>query len=134
MISYTIMSNYKRSGKKWSVNELLALQREYELLELTVQQIASRHERTQEAIVSKLESEGFISNWNDARGYLKIENNNSTKINNNVSEVDKLNDRIWSLETNVEEINGLVKQMLQSMNSKKNTIPLTITKNKLQLV
>jgi hypothetical protein len=128
------MSNYKRSGKKWSVNELLALQREYELLELTVQQIASRHERTQEAIVSKLESEGFISNWNDARGYLKIENNNSTKINNNVSEVDKLNDRIWSLETNVEEINGLVKQMLQSMNSKKNTIPLTITKNKLQLV
>jgi hypothetical protein len=124
------MSIYKRSGKKWSVNELLTLQREYELLELDVQQISSRHERSVEAIVSKLESEGFISTWNDARGYLKIENNTS-KINNNVSEVDKLNDRIWSLETSVEEINGLVKQMLQSMTLNKNTESLTTKKSRL---
>ena len=130
MISYNIMSIYKRSGKKWSVNELLTLQREYELLELDVQQISSRHERSVEAIVSKLESEGFISTWNDARGYLKIENNTS-KINNNVSEVDKLNDRIWSLETSVEEINGLVKQMLQSMTLNKNTESLTTKKSRL---
>jgi hypothetical protein len=124
------MSIYKRSGKKWSVNELLTLQREYELLELDVQQISSRHERSVEAILSKLESEGFISTWNDARGYLKIENNTS-KINNSVSEVDKLNDRIWSLETSVEEINGLVKQMLQSMTLNKNTESLTSKKSRL---
>jgi hypothetical protein len=124
------MSIYKRSGKKWSVNELLTLQREYELLKLDVQQISSRHERSVEAIVSKLESEGFISTWNDARGYLKIENNTS-KINNSVSEVDKLNDRIWSLETSVEEINGLVKQMLQSMTLNKNTESLTSKKSRL---
>ena len=124
------MSNYKRSGKKWSVNELLTLQREYELLELDVQQISSRHERSVEAILSKLESVGFISTWNDARGYLKIENNTS-KINNSVSEVDKLNDRIWSLETSVEEINGLVKQMLQSMTLNKNTESLTSKKSRL---
>ena len=130
MISYNIMSIYKRSGKKWSVNELLTLQREYELLELDVQQISSRHERSVEAILSKLESEGFISTWNDARGYLKIENNTS-KINNSVSEVDKLNDRIWSLETSVEEINGLVKQMLQSMTLNKNTESLTSKKSRL---
>jgi len=130
MISYNIMSIYKRSGKKWSVNELLTLQREYELLKLDVQQISSRHERSVEAIVSKLESEGFISTWNDARGYLKIENNTS-KINNSVSEVDKLNDRIWSLETSVEEINGLVKQMLQSMTLNKNTESLTSKKSRL---
>ena len=31
------MSNYNRSGNKWNINELLSLQREYELLELTIQ-------------------------------------------------------------------------------------------------
>ena len=60
---------YKRSGFKWSVNELLSLQREYELLEWTVQQIAEKHERSVEAILFCLESEGFISSWNTARVY-----------------------------------------------------------------
>lgn len=40
------MSNYKRSGNKWSVNELLSLQREYELLEMDVEEISLKHERT----------------------------------------------------------------------------------------
>jgi hypothetical protein len=125
------MSIYKRSGKKWSINELLALEREYELLELDVQKIALTHERSVEAILSKLESEGIISSWNDARGYLKIENDNTVIMNNNVSEVDKLSDRIWSLETNVEEINGLVKQMLECMSLNKNTRALTSKKSRL---
>ena len=123
------MSNYKRSGNKWSVNELLTLQREYELLEMDVHEISSKHKRTVEAILHKLESEGFISSWNNARGYnvtshLEVENKNA-KIINESSEVDKLNDRIWSLETSVEEINGLVKQMLQNMVKKQKVVCLT---------
>jgi len=129
------MSNYKRSGNKWSVNELLSLQREYELLEMDVYEISSKHKRTVEAILHKLESEGFISSWNNARGYnakvnnvkssLQLETNKITTLVNEGSEVDKLNDRIWCLETSVEEINGLVKQMLQGMVKKEKFVNLT---------
>ena len=59
----------KRYGNKWTINEILSLQREYELLEWTVDQIAEKHERTVLAIVSKLESEGLIDSWVNARGY-----------------------------------------------------------------
>ena len=44
-----------RSGNKWTIPELNALEREYELLELTVQEIAVRHKRSVLAIVVRLE-------------------------------------------------------------------------------
>ena len=119
----------KRHYNKWNINELIRLQREYELLEMDVEEISLKHERTVEAILHKLESEGFISSWNDARGYSVKGKKESviknSKVVNETSEVDKLNDRIWSLETSVEEINGLVKQMLQSMGSKQKNVYLT---------
>ena len=71
------MTTYRRSGFKWSINELLSLQREYELLEWTVQQIAAKHERSVEAILFRLEDEGFISCWNSARGYKQIDYQNA---------------------------------------------------------
>ena len=71
------MTTYRRSGFKWSVNELLSLQREYELLEWTVQQIAAKHERSVEAILFRLEDEGFIDSWNSARGYNQINYQNA---------------------------------------------------------
>jgi hypothetical protein len=48
-----------RTGNKWTVNECLQLQREYELLNLSIDEIASRHKRTPYAIMYKLDSEGF---------------------------------------------------------------------------
>ena len=63
------MNANKRNGNRWTVNELLSLQREYELLEWTVQQIAVKHQRTERAILFRLESEGIITSWNDARGF-----------------------------------------------------------------
>ena len=71
------MTTYRRSGFKWSINELLSLQREYELLEWTVQQIAEKHERSVEAILFRLEDEGFIDSWNSARGYNQINYQNA---------------------------------------------------------
>lgn len=67
------MKMTKRYGNKWTINEILALQREYELLEWTVDQIAEKHDRTVLAIISKLESEGFIDSWVNARGYYDSE-------------------------------------------------------------
>ena len=61
--------NFKRSGNKWTVNEVLSLQREYELLEMSIQEIALKHSRSVEAILYKLDKENFINNWHDARGY-----------------------------------------------------------------
>ena len=63
------MNSFKRRGNKWSVNELLQLQREYELLEWTVQEIANKHQRSVDAIMFRLEDEGFINSWSEARGY-----------------------------------------------------------------
>jgi hypothetical protein len=59
----------RRQGNKWTINELLSLQREYELLELTVKEIAENHQRSETAILYKLESEGLIDSWNTARGF-----------------------------------------------------------------
>ena len=122
------MTTY-RSGNKWNVCELLALQREYELLEMNIQEIAAKHGRTVKAILFKLESEGFISNWVSARGYSDADLetiSNKDSSDEECSEVDKLNERIWHLETNVSEIGDIVKQMLSRMktNTKQRRAPL----------
>ena len=48
-----------RIGNKWTVNEVLSLQREYELLNWSIDEIAAKHKRTANAIMFKLDSEGF---------------------------------------------------------------------------
>jgi len=57
------MTNYKRSGAKWTVNECLRLQREYELLKLSIDEIATLHQRSAQAIMYKLDAEG-IADYN----------------------------------------------------------------------
>jgi hypothetical protein len=63
------MQHHNRANKKWNINEVIRLQREYELLELPVNEIATRHERSVKGIVCKLKSEGFIESLEDARGF-----------------------------------------------------------------
>ena len=58
-MSKTQMQTQKRSGYKWSVNECLRLEREYDLLKLSVSEIALLHERSDEAIMYKLDQEGI---------------------------------------------------------------------------
>lgn len=54
----------KRNGFKWGVNEVLSLQREYELLGWDINKIANKHNRTPQAIMCKLTSEG-IADYSD---------------------------------------------------------------------
>jgi TATA-binding protein-associated factor Taf7 len=63
------MSTFRRHRFPWSHNELERLNREYENQELTVQEIAALHERSVMAIFFKLESEGLINKWQEARGW-----------------------------------------------------------------
>ena len=55
---------YRRTGTKWNVNECLRLEREFDLLGLSVQEIAELHERSPNAIMYKLDYEG-IADYND---------------------------------------------------------------------
>jgi hypothetical protein len=48
-----------RNSKKWNVNEILSLQREFELLQMSIDDIAKKHKRTPKAIMYKLHHEGF---------------------------------------------------------------------------
>lgn len=59
----------KRHFFKWNNRELIELQREYELLELSIQEIANRHRRSVNAILCRLEKENFIRDWNQAKGF-----------------------------------------------------------------
>jgi hypothetical protein len=127
------MNSYKRNGNRWTVNELLTLQREYELLGWTIQEIAGKHERSVDAILYRLESEGFIDSWNDARGFdmetykTSIDEDDISEVG--ISEVDKLTERVWGLETSVADIkdmvqhlfNNLVSSNKQEKNTKKQT-------------
>ena len=53
------MTDYKRFGNRWTINECLQLEREYDLLELSIDEMAERHQRTPNAIMLKLDSEGY---------------------------------------------------------------------------
>ena len=59
----------KRHYFKWNINEIIQLQREYELLELSIQEIAKLHCRSVRAILCKLQQEDFIKHWEDTKGY-----------------------------------------------------------------
>lgn len=48
-----------RHGYKWTIPEILQLQREYELLHLSFSDIASLHDRSENAIIAKVEQEKF---------------------------------------------------------------------------
>lgn len=165
-----------RHGNRWNVNEVLSLQREYELLEMTVQQIADKHNRSVMSILYKLHAEGFISSLLEARGYTEkplksvrtakrviedevddeVQDDNDSVVSDtdtssdfeedsdvesedeeeyededededkvlvkqpdemseDVSEVDKLTERVWSLETSVGEIGTMVKSLFDKL-------------------
>ena len=51
--------DYFRTGKTWTINECLQLQREHELLGWTIDEIAIKHKRTPNAIMYKIVKEEF---------------------------------------------------------------------------
>ncbi len=71
-----------RNGNRWTVNECLQLQREFELLGLSVEEIALRHGRTPNAIMYKLDQEGFAdynvlySNYHDLNSHIPTQTTN----------------------------------------------------------
>lgn len=108
-----------RANNKWTINELLSLQREYELLGMDIFQIALKHQRSPKAILYKLEAEMIINNWNEARGYTQFSieeniNNLSSSQNVDLSESNDINNRLSYLESVV----SLIKNTVDIISSK----------------
>lgn len=81
---------YKRNRKRWTVNECLELQREFELLEWSIDEIAIKHKRTPNAIMNKLDKEGFANYMELSKEYYKsnmqlTSGNNDTTLNTNTN-------------------------------------------------
>ena len=63
------MTANKRHGKRWTTSELLNLQREYELLNMSVYEIADKHQRSVHSILFKLHAEALTPSLYEATGY-----------------------------------------------------------------
>ena len=76
-----------RHNYKWNINELLALQREYELLRLPIQIIAEKHKRTTQAIIHKLiEEELFYMHDEDNHDYSSDSSSSSSSSSSSVND------------------------------------------------
>jgi len=117
------MSTAHRNGNKWTIPEILSLQREFELLEMSISDIAIKHKRTERAILFKLKAEGFYNGVDiDSEIIVNdIKNVVENDIANDADSVDNLSDRVWNLETSVKEIGSMVKQLFDNWVAKKQT-------------
>lgn len=119
-----------RANLRWTINETLSLQREYELLQLPVEEIAMLHKRSVKSILYKLQSEEFIDSsefmkmFNDTTSNdivvpsLKYEDKKVSK--KNVQKVDtdsstNLSSRVFSLESSVNDIKNILQDMSNKM-------------------
>lgn len=119
------MSNTRRSGFRWTINEILTLQRENELLELSIHEIADRHERSFFSILNKLKSEGFIDeqryhyevmkNRHNVSETLDIMDNSGENDSFTHSEMTVFDERISFLEGAVNDIRTAVSKLLTSV-------------------
>ena len=138
------MTTCTRNGKRWNINEVLSLEREFELLELSIPEIALRHKRTERAILCKLFSEGWISEDElelevEESEYNNIDDNSVDSDENDINSVDSdgnsddtnnvnyltsleiMNNRIYNLECAVEEISHVVEKISKVLVSSKKT-------------
>ena len=148
------MSDTKRHGKRWTTPEILTLHREFDLLNLSVEDIASRHQRSVDSILFKLQSEGLIPlNSNNIQQDLESDADSSSDYQDEEEEdesddesdtgthssmpslisiddqyskndcvecvVDTLSNRVWNLETSIEEISTMVKQIFEKISTEK---------------
>jgi hypothetical protein len=114
-----------RVNKKWTVTELLSLQREYELLEMDIFDIALKHKRTPKAILYKLNDEGLIGDFSDARGYDKysyedddIDDKLASITSNETMSTQSIMNRISCLEDSMSSIKLILDSISSKLSSK----------------
>ena len=133
------MSTRSRNGFKWTVNEIISLQREFELLNWDIDTIAAKHKRSARAIMFKLDQEGFadynklyynyqktLSSDTSATSLPQVnneddnededndyfENEDNEEDENDEDEDDTLSDRVCVLETSILEVRDMLQKMM----------------------
>ena len=107
-----------RVNKKWTVTELLSLQREYELLEMDIFDIALKHKRTPNAILYKLNDEGLIEDFSDARGY--------EKYSYDEEEEENIDDKLASVTSNENMSNKSIMNRISCLEDSMSSIKLVL--------
>jgi hypothetical protein len=105
-----------RNGRKWAIPEILSLQREYQLLEMSIQEIAAKHQRTVESILFKLYNEKFISEFEVARGYPEYFNQlnkSDDGCEEDENTLSQLEERINRLESSMNEVKYILSKYLK---------------------
>jgi hypothetical protein len=114
-----------RHNRPWNTNELLRLQREYELLELDVYTIAEKHGRSVKSILFKLAQEQITDSPTVARGYQEkttttesiADNNKNIKDDYNIINMNnKIEIRMTKIETTLQNITSLVNLLFNEVN------------------
>jgi hypothetical protein len=113
-----------RHNRPWNTNELLRLQREYELLELDVYTIAEKHGRSVKSILFKLAQEQITDSPTVARGYQEkttttesiADNNKNIKEEYNINMNNKIEIRMAKIETTLQNITSLVNLLFNEVN------------------
>lgn len=124
--------DYTRTGKTWTINECLQLQREHELLGWTIDEIAIKHKRTPNAIMYKIVKEEF-ENFDLLSSYLFCKNDMEDDIEKVDKEQEKSNDTDSDKSSNKEDDLNELKNHVKSLENKMLTIIellVSQTKNK----
>ena len=121
----------ERNGYRWTVKEVLSLQREFELLEWDIDAIAHKHKRTPEAIMFRLDQEGFADynvlykQYHEKRDKEEYRDENKDEMveteeeggegetEEEISHMDVI-ERIDELEKRMEEMKLMMEQMMLS--------------------
>ena len=108
------MTFYNRNRNRWTINECLQLQREFELLKLSITDISEIHERTPNAIMFKLNEEHLAdfnvlySNYYNLNEQMPLQQNNDNDDSHDASD---LKHHLTRLET---QLNFITEQMLKN--------------------
>ena len=124
--------DYTRTGKTWTINECLQLQREHELLGWTIDEIAIKHKRTPNAIMYKIVKEEF-ENYDLLSSYLFCKNEEEEEEQEQEQEQEKGNDADSDKSSNKEDDLNELKNHVKSLENKMLTIIellVSQTKNK----
>ena len=126
-------TDYKRFGNRWTINECLQLQREFELLNLSIDEISKRHQRTPNAIMLKLDREEFADynvlysiyySLNDDSDEDEKEENSSEygdedcandEQDDDIEDIDDLKHHVKRIE---KQLNALTEMLLKQNNKK----------------
>ena len=106
-----------RNGNRWTINECLQLQREFELLNLSIDEIAFRHKRTPNAIMFRLDKEGF-ADYKDLRNCYNLKKYFQTTNDDNDNDDDCSEEQVEKLEEDEkddlqERVTHLEKQVIE---------------------